>query len=153
MRPLVGIGIAAAAFASICSAQPSMEAIVTEMNDNLVGEYIECAAYFTIAHIAMKKSGNNAEANLYTKFAEDAAMIAHKLATKTQLEPMATQTTLARYEASYKDMLDTIANDFSKLMSSHADRCDEAMTEPTKTLKRHLEKNTAKSHDRSPIQR
>lgn len=111
--------------------------ISKEVSDNVSEEYVTCAAYYSIASEAIRRSGDIKTAVKYEEARDTALQYALITAKKGRTKEMAEKVTLARLDLNMKSMTKEIDNDIgniSILMNKYANRCKEALENPDKIM-------------------
>lgn len=132
------------------SAAPSPEEFQAEVADNISTEYIECAAFYALAALAVEKSGVDGTA--FQKAFENATEAAMLTATTGRSPDMAKKVVAARFEMFSKGMMREIENNYSNLsilMVKHGDSCKSALEDMDATFKKWTDKTLEKYKDGS----
>lgn len=134
------------AFASSSlAAQPFVDAITTEVTDDIAAGYAECAAFFLILKGASEKSGKLTESAKLEAAYGRAAEYSFTAAKQSRLEDMASEVTLARVEMFLKGMYKTIDNNYSNmslLMNIHLESCTQGLNNSAAFMKRRSDRIT-----------
>ncbi len=128
----------------IAYSAPSDEDILKEISNNISEEYITCGSFFGIVSGGSKKSKKFDIATDYQKAMERALTQALMSAEIGRTKEMAQKVTLARFEMTMTEMMESIDSDYSNislLLNKHAKRCrwvmentDKFMTEWQKNI-------------------
>ena len=111
--------------------------ISKEISNNVSEEYVTCAAYYSIAAEALRRSGELETAAKMAESRNSALQYALIAAKEGRTQEMAEKVTLARLDLNMKSMTNEIDNDIgniSILMNRYADRCKEIMENPDKIM-------------------
>lgn len=111
--------------------------ISKELSNNVSEEYVTCAAYYSIASEAIRRSGDIKTAVKYEEARDAALQYALIAAKEGRTKEMAEKVTLARLDLNMKSMTKEIDNDIgniSVLMNKYADRCKEILENPDKIM-------------------
>ena len=116
---------------------PKTDEISKEVSNNISEEFVTCAAYFSIASEAIRRS-NDPETATKMERARDASLRYALIAAKNgRTAEMAEKVTIARFDLNMKSMTNEIDNDIgniSILMNKYAGRCKEIMESPEKMM-------------------